>query len=268
MQLEILRAGTTNPTTANRCALGIMIKAPRTGFSKTRLSPPLTPTEAADISRCFLRDTAAAIAAFTRTNPPISAVAVYTPVGSEGEFNELLPGEFKMIAQRSAGFGERLSGAVEDLFSVGYGAVCLIDSDSPTIPPSFFERLAKALLESKDQLVLGPCVDGGYYAVGLRRPHRRIFEDIAWSTDQVCRETLERASEIDLPVMTLPSWYDVDDQASLRQLLVDLFPLAPAEEMSLPAGPAPTTKAFLRRILELEGRERIWPSCLAASNEG
>ena len=173
MRLEILRPGAINPTAANRCAFGIMIKTPRTGFSKTRLSPPLTPAEAADISRCFLRDTAEAIAALTRTNPCISGVAVYTPVGSEGELKELLPGKFKLIAQRMEGFGERLFGAVEDLFSVGYGAVCLIDSDSPTLPPSFFERLANALLESKDQLVLGPCVDGGYYAVGLRRPHSR-----------------------------------------------------------------------------------------------
>ena len=268
MQIEILRARAINPTIANRCALGIMIKAPRTGFSKTRLSPPLHPTEAADISRCFLRDTAAAIAALTRTNPCISGVAVYTPVGSESEFNDLLPAEFKMIAQRTVCFGERLFGAVEDLFSVGYGAVCLIDSDSPTLPPSFFERLIKVLLEPKDHLVLGPCIDGGYYAIGLRRPHRRIFEDISWSTDQVYSETLERASEIDLPVVTLPSWYDVDDHTSLQRLLVDLFRLAPAEEVGLPTGPAPATKAFLHRILEREGSERIWPSRLAVSNEG
>jgi rSAM/selenodomain-associated transferase 1 len=259
MQLEILRAGTTNPSIINRCALGIMIKAPRAGFSKTRLSPPLTPEEAAGISRCFLLDTTAAIAALTQTNPWISGVGIYTPVGSESEFNELLPGEFKMIAQRSEGFGGRLFGAMEDLFSVGYETVCLIDSDSPTLPPGCFEQLVNALHESKDQLVLGPCVDGGYYAVGLRRPHRRIFEEITWSTDQVYRETLERAAESDLTVVTLPAWYDVDDQTSLQRLLADLFQPLPAEDVSLRAGSAPETEAFLQRILDREGSQRIWP---------
>jgi rSAM/selenodomain-associated transferase 1 len=267
MQTKILQAGITNPTNANRCALGIMIKAPRTGFSKTRLSPPLTPSEAAEISRCFFRDTATAIATLSQTNSFISGVAVYTPVGSENEINEVLPPEFKMIAQRTVGFGERLFGAVKDLFSVGYGAVCLIDSDSPTLPLSCFERLVEALLESKDRLVLGPCVDGGYYAVGLRRPHRRIFEDIAWSTGVVWHETLRRASEIGLPVTTLPSWYDVDDSASLQRLLADLFGTAPAAEKSPIAGPAPATSAFLQRILEQEGSERIWPSRLGTLTE-
>jgi rSAM/selenodomain-associated transferase 1 len=267
MQSEILQAGVTNSTVANHCAFGIMIKAPRAGFSKTRLSPPLTPAEAAEISRCFLGDTAAAIATLCRTNPSIHGVAIYTPLGSEGEINKLLPPEFKMISQRTGGFGEHLFGAVEDLFSVGYGAVCLIDSDSPTLPLTYFERLADALLEATDHLVLGPSVDGGYYAVGLRRPHRRIFEDIAWSTDQVCQETLARASEIGLPITTLPSWYDVDDHVSLQQLLADLFCTAPAGENSPSAAPAPATRAFLQQILDFEGSERIWPSRLATFTE-
>jgi uncharacterized protein len=266
MRLEILRTGIPDPKLADQCAIAIMVKAPQPGGSKTRLSPPLTPAEAAEISRCFLRDIAGSIATLARTNPRISGVAVYTPVGSESEFNALLPGEFKMIPQRMVAFGERLSGAVEDLFSVGYGAVCLVGSDSPNLPPSLFENLVTTLFESKEQLVLGPCADGGYYAIGLRRLHRRVFEEIAWSTDQVCRETLERALEIDLPVMTLPVWYDVDDRASLQQLLVDLF--EPAPTTSLPAGPAPATRMFLQRILEEEGRKRIWPNDLAASDEG
>src|ERR1700751_5219427 len=168
MRLEILRPGAINPTPANRCAFGIMIKTPRTGFSKTRLSPPLTPAEAADLSRCFLRDTASSIATLARMNPRVSGVAVYTPIGSEEELSELLPSDFKLIPQRAQGFGERLSGAVEDLFSTGYGAVCLLDSDSPNLPLAVLENLVTTLFEFEDNVVVGPCVGGGYYAIALR----------------------------------------------------------------------------------------------------
>jgi uncharacterized protein len=268
MRLEILRTAIPDPKLADVCAIGIMIKAPRSGASKTRLSPPLTPAEAADISRCFLRDTASSIATLARMNPRVSGIAVYTPVGSEEEFSELLPSDFKLIPQRAEGFGERLSGAVEDLFSAGYGAVCLLDSDSPNLPLAVLENLVTTLFEFQDKVVVGPCVDGGYYAIGLRRPHRCVFEEIAWSTDQVYRETLERAAEINLPVTTLPVWYDIDDETSLQQLLVDLFEAPPNNETSLMAGAAPATKAFLQRILQAEGGDRIWPGRLVASEPG
>jgi molybdopterin adenylyltransferase len=70
------------------------------------------------------------IDALSHEDPFVVGVAIYTPVGSEADFAELLPGSFKIIAQREGGFGTRLSGATEDLYSVGFSAVCLIDSDS------------------------------------------------------------------------------------------------------------------------------------------
>ena len=96
--------------------MGIMIKAPRAGFSKTRLSPPLSQEEAANISCCFLKDTTAAIDALSHKDPFVVGIAIYTPVGSEADFAELLPRSFKIIAQREGGFGARLFGATEDLF--------------------------------------------------------------------------------------------------------------------------------------------------------
>src|SRR6266702_5064708 len=134
MKLETLTSVRQNPAVTDKCAMGIMIKTPRNGFSKTRLSPPLSPEEADSISRCFLRDTSQAIEALSQEDPFVVGVAVYTPVGSEADLAELLPPGFKMIAQREGGFGTRLLGAAEDLFSVGFSAVCLIGSDSPTLP--------------------------------------------------------------------------------------------------------------------------------------
>jgi len=70
--------------------------------------------------------------------------------------------------------------------------------------------------------VLGPASDGGYYLLGLKAAHRHMFENIAWSTERVAQQTLERAREIDLAVHRLPVWYDVDDVDGLRRLQAEL----------------------------------------------
>ena len=168
-----------------------------------------------------------------------------------------------MIAQREAGFGTRLLGAAQDLFSVGFAAVCLVNSDSPTLPFHYLQDLATFLKDPKDRIVIGPSMDGGYYALGLRRAHTRLFQDITWNTDRVYGETVERSKEINLPAFALPSWYDVDDQLSLNRLLSELFPER-ANEAVQQGSPALYTKEFMRQILVREGTGRIWPQTSAS----
>jgi rSAM/selenodomain-associated transferase 1 len=235
-----------------------MIKTPQNGLSKTRLSPPLSAEEATNISGCFLKDTSAVIEELIRKDPFVVGVAVYTPVGSETNLGGLLPPRFKMLAQREADLGRRLLGATEDLFSLGFSAVCLLNSDSPTLPFRHLQDLAALLKESIDRMVIGPCTDGGYYLLGLRRVHARLFEDIDWSTSRVYGQTIDRSKEINLPAIILPAWYDVDDQSSLNRLLSELFPEC-AKERVPPGSRAPKTEQFLRQILVEEGAARIWP---------
>lgn len=241
------------------CALAMMIKAPRAGASKTRLCPPLRPEESAALSGCFLRDTTANIADAVRSLPVGAAhgMAVYTPVGAEAAFDGLLPVGFAMLAQRETGFGGRLHGAAEDLLAVGFRSLCLIDSDSPTLPPGALRAAVEALSHPGERLVLGPSEDGGYYLLGLPSAHRRVFEDIDWSTERVSAQTLERAAEIGLPVEILPTWYDVDDGPTLRTLCEELF--APETSRHRDGYAAPVTRAFLSDLLAAEGRGRIWP---------
>ncbi|MGH9942700.1 MAG: TIGR04282 family arsenosugar biosynthesis glycosyltransferase, partial [Pyrinomonadaceae bacterium] len=213
------------------CALGIMIKAPRAGASKTRLAPPLTLAEAAALSVCFLRDTArniaeaatAAAAAVAREQSRVDGVAVYTPVGAQDAFDGLLPPGFLLLPQRGEAFGARLFHAAEDFARLGYDSFCLIDSDSPTLPRAALKEAVRFLSLPGDRIVLGPADDGGYYLIGLKRPHRRVFADITWSTERVLAQTVERAAEIDLAVELLPAWYDVDDGPTLARLCEELF---------------------------------------------
>ena len=247
------------------CALAMMIKAPRAGASKTRLVPPLTHEEAARLSVCFLRDTAENIAAGCAVaGGGACGVAAYTPAGAESAFDGLLPADFALLAQRGETFGERLFYAAEDLLAAGFDSVCLIDSDSPTLPTGALAAAAAELARPGDRVVVGPADDGGYYLVGLKSAHRRLFEEIEWSTGRVLAQTIERAHECGLEVGLLPAWYDVDDAATLARLCAELF--AGGEAAACPPGgsqfagyPAAHTREHLSRLIEGEGRARVWP---------
>ncbi len=249
------------------CALAMMIKAPRAGASKTRLVPPLAPHEAAALSVCFLRDTAVNIAGASSLGGA-DDVAVYTPVGAEAAFDGLLPQTFSLLAQRGEGFGERLFYAAEDLLAVGYGSLCLIDSDSPTLPSALLKQAVDALARAGDRVVLGAADDGGYYLIGLKHAHRHLFANIDWSTPRVLSQTIERAAEINLEVELLPVWYDVDDATTLVHLCNELFSANSecAERAGFAGYDAPHTRRYLSGLIETAGRQRIWPDTATAGS--
>jgi rSAM/selenodomain-associated transferase 1 len=219
---KILQPGELAGVRAGCCALAVMSKAPRPGKVKTRLSPPLTPEQASALNVCFLRDTTENIDQVTQVSNSAGLVA-YTPVGEEAVFESLLPDGFQLLAQRGDGFGERLLHASEDLFSCGFGAVCLIDSDSPTMPQKALLEAVAILAKPGDRVVLGASDDGGYYLIGVNQAHPQLFERIDWSTERVFRQTTDRAREINLAVELLPTWYDVDDAATLERLRHELL---------------------------------------------
>src|SRR5438552_3400944 len=105
----------------------------------------------------------------------------------------------------------------------GYPLLDPHSPDSPTLPHVVLRQAVEILRKADDRIVLGEAADGGYYLIGLKRPHHRLFEDIAWSTEKVFSQTLERASEIGLETSLLPVWYDVDDAGSIRRLCGELF---------------------------------------------
>jgi len=239
-------------------ALALMTKAPRAGNVKTRLVPPLTNEEAAQLNRCFLQDTGAAISVccsgFTGANsgPIARGVAVYTPVGAESDYADILPADFSLLPQRGENFGERLFFAAEDLFKCGFDSVCLIDSDSPTIPAKNFAKAMELLSLPGDHIVLGPCDDGGYYLIGLKQLHQGVFEQIDWSTERVLEQTIRRATQIGVGVHKLPRGLDVDDHAALRQLCSELLGKNARDNV------APQTQQFLRELIAGDGWGRVW----------
>jgi rSAM/selenodomain-associated transferase 1 len=256
---------------AKICAMAVMAKAPQAGRSKTRLVPPLLPEQAARLSAAFLRDITENIALAGRQQRIYGCIA-YAPRGLEALFDgHLAAGTGIILADGAAPMPERVQGfgccllqAIRSLLAEGYDSVCVINADSPTLPTGILLRAAEWLAKPGDRAVLGPAEDGGYYLLGLKQAHARLFEDIAWSTGNVAAQTEWRAREIGLELVTLPPWYDVDDAASLHRLTGELergpapgglptdaapggLPPYPAPG-GLPPYPAPATAACLQTM--------------------
>lgn len=247
MAYSILDPARVDPALQSKCALAVMAKAPRPGKVKTRLSPPLTSEQAAALNICFLRDTTQNIAEVAAEDGARGLVC-YTPVGDEVLFDGLLPEGFALIGQRGDGFGERLLAAVEDILACGYSAVCLIDSDSPTLPASALRQAVDALNRPGDRIVLGGAHDGGYYLIGVKAAHHEPFANIHWSTETVYAETVAAIEGAGIELVELPMWYDVDDGETLKllrkELLEGVLPLFAIE----PGYAASHSRAFLRAL--------------------
>lgn len=251
-QYPVLGSSVDLKLPSGSCALAVMAKTPQAGAVKTRLVPPLDAEEAAELNTCFLRDVTGCIA--TLTSKSIHGYVAYTPAGQESAFNGLLPAGFGLLPQRGADLGERLLHATEDFLAAGYATVCLINSDSPTLPVELLRRAIDALTSAEDRLVLGEAADGGYYLIGLKKAHRRLFADISWSSSAVFWETMERARELQLGVELLPAWYDVDDLESLRWLCDELFGgNAKHGSAGLTPSYAPYTRTYLSWLIEKKG---------------
>ncbi len=233
-------------------AVAVMAKAPEAGRSKTRLVPPLDRAEAAALSAAFLRDMTENIVLAAR-DVPLACFVAYAPAGAESSFDGVLAdGTSLLLADGSPpmppgvqGFGRSLLHAVQSLLAAGYAGVCLLNSDSPTLPTSFLCDASTALLAPGERIVLGPAEDGGYYLLGMQAPHAHLFEDIDWSTDRVAMQTRERARALGLELLDLPAWYDVDDRDGLVRLLTGLN--APAARPPQPYQ-APATMTCVRKL--------------------
>jgi len=234
------------------CAIAIMAKASVAGNVKTRLVPPLTHEEAAELNTCCLADIAANIATAAE-RVLIRGFAAYHPSGSEAFFEDLLPDGFKLLPPKEPTLGRSLFHAARDLFAAGYASVCLVNGDSPTLPTELLVAAVRLLHEPGDRIVLGPAADGGYYLIGMKCFHERLFEAIDWSTDRVYRQTITRVGEIGLPVAALAEWYDVDDEVALSLLARELL-CGPSATGCYNGGyAAPKTAAFLKKLTGANG---------------
>lgn len=145
----------------------VIAKSPLPGRVKTRLCPPCTPVEAAELAAAALGDTLAAVA----------ALDVRHVLALDGPTGEWLPSGFEVIAQRGDGLAERLANAWSDADGPGLQ----IGMDTPQVTPTLLEDALVELHRPGIDAVLGAATDGGWWAIGLRRPDPRVFAGVPMS---------------------------------------------------------------------------------------
>lgn len=181
--------------------IAVIAKAPVAGRSKTRLCPPYTPRQAAELAEAALRDTLAAVGA---------TVCDRRVLVLDGEPGAWLPHGFEILAQRGDGLGERLAAAFADIGDTTF----LVGMDTPQLTPALLGAGLDALAQS--DAVLGDAVDGGYWGIGLGPRARRdptlatVFHGVPMSEDDTGAAQLRRLHDLGLSVGRLPVLRDVD----------------------------------------------------------
>lgn len=186
----------------------VLAKEPVPGTVKTRLIGELTPDDAAGLARAALADTLEAVGALTGVRPVLAL---------QGRPGPWIPPGFTVVPQATGGLDRRIAAAFDHVLGpdgVG-GPALLVGMDTPQLGP-----LLPAVDFGGDDAVLGLADDGGYWAVGLRRPDPALFHDVPMSEAVTGQAQLRRLREAGLRVRLLPPLRDVDtvsDAAAVAQ---------------------------------------------------
>ncbi len=199
-------------------ALVVFAKVPAAGAVKTRLSPPLSPNDAARLYEAFLLD---ALDEWTRVGAfdlPVSpAIRLYLAPEGPPAPADFGPAGVSMHVQQGDGLGARMLRAFVESFAAGHDVVVIVGSDHPTLPTEFVAEAFRAL-EERYSVVLGPSDDGGYYLVGSNEVFPGLFEGLEYSHGGVLTEAIDRTIGAGANLALLPPWYDVDTPEGLARL--------------------------------------------------
>lgn len=202
-------------------AVGVIARA-LSSIGKTRLGPHLSPDRLRALRAALFTDTLRAVEGLA------SVFIFFTPDEAEQEIMSLAGSALPRVPQGAGDLGARMLGAVRYLLEdQKYDAALLVGSDIPLLTASHLREAADTL-QARGGLVLGPADDGGYYLIGMTRPHAALFDGIAWGSESVLTDTLRTAERIGVEARLIRSAYDVDTLDDLLRLERDLA-WAPAD---------------------------------------
>jgi glycosyltransferase A (GT-A) superfamily protein (DUF2064 family) len=177
--------------------LTVIAKQPVAGRVKTRLVPPLSHDQAAQIAAACLHDTFEAVAACVGRQCDVRPVALIA-----GDAGPWIPDEFEVCQQVGDGLGERLAHGFDML-----GPGLIVGMDTPSAG-AHFDAAFDAIRAGRD--ALGMTHDGGYWGIALAAPDSAIFTGIAMSTDHTGADQLARLRSLGRDVDILPTVHDLD----------------------------------------------------------
>ena len=204
----------------------VFAKAPRPGLVKTRMSPPLTLDQAAELYEAMLADILEASLRFARVLDLLPVLAFYPPDAVE-DFMRRVPAGFRLQPQQGADLAERMANAFSEAAAAGAERILLRGSDSPALSLDLHQAVMDGL-DSGEDLVLTPDQTGGYTLIGMRTPRPAVFE-LPMSTDEVMEQTLAAARSMGLQSSLTAPGFDLDTVGDFHSL--DL--LSEAEQLDL-----------------------------------
>jgi len=195
----------------------VFTRFPEPGKTKTRLIPTLGEQGAADLQRRMTEHIISTVTAARQRHE--LTVGVCYEGGDTGLMRNWLGPQFIYQSQRSGNLGRRIDKAFQEAFGDGIEAVVIVGSDIPGISADIIHRAFDGL--QKNNLVLGPARDGGYYLIGMQRAaaHRAnplLFKGIKWGSDKVLAQTIQIAEALRLSFMLLEYLADVDRPEDLH----------------------------------------------------
>jgi glycosyltransferase A (GT-A) superfamily protein (DUF2064 family) len=207
---------------STRChALLVLAKAPVAGLAKTRLCPPATPQQAAMIAAAALLDTLDAVVAVPDAVPMVAWTGRLADAARAAELAEALAATVR-FSQRGSSLGERIAAAHAEVADRLPGAAVLqIGMDTPQLDAgALAEALGVLTAPGGPDAVLGPALDGGWWALGLRDPRwAEVIESVPTSRADTGERTVAALHAAGLRVALLPELSDVDTAADAVALV-------------------------------------------------
>ena len=204
----------------------IFLKWPEAGRVKTRIGRVIGYPEAANIYRRM-------VSAIIRNISPIFDDGLkicwyYDPLSKGNEVEKWIKNELGTLnvtnfsnhlfyPQIEGDLGDKLKFIFDKSFSLCFQRVLAIGSDCVSMTDK--QILTGFIsLNDKRELVFGPCLDGGYYLVGMNNPKGSIvFHDVPWSTNHVLNKSLNIAEMNQISYSLIEELDDVDKPEDLQR---------------------------------------------------
>ncbi|TDD00583.1 DUF2064 domain-containing protein [Saccharopolyspora terrae] len=202
-------------------ALLVVAKAPVPGLAKTRLCPPATPEQAAELAAASLLDTLDAVHSTPGAHPVVALTGDLDDAARATELRERFA-RGTLLGQRGEGFPQRLAAAHADTAAAHPGLPVLqIGMDTPQVTAELLADACHRLVGA--DAVYGPAADGGWWAIGFRDPRLAgLLADIPTSRPDTGRRTLNALRNAGLRVSALCELVDVDTMHDARAVASDV----------------------------------------------
>lgn len=192
----------------------LFVKSPEKGKVKSRLSQLIGENVTRNLYKTFVTDMLESV----QCSPQYSIRIAFHPQNAKSNVVSWLGKQYSYLPQRGNGLGERMAHTFKQIFSEGVERALIIGSDIPDLPQPVVLKAFESL--GTYDAVIGPSFDGGYYLIGFRNDtfSPEVFHGIAWGTDVVFSQTLDRFKKAQT-VRIMPLWWDIDLPEDIEALL-------------------------------------------------